>query len=246
MLPGRWYWQLVFSFYKVLSFQETVASHLQFNISVWGVSWCCCYRGCHRDWGFSDLHEKLFMCSTECLRIAGEQSGQHGGVVVGTVAFDCQQRQDIPECCSFFLPQSKDMDVQLFIWVLIYVENGDRRWTLHKYEQPDKPVPLLSVLLSAACLAQGSEVMIVESPQEIMKQIFLESTTTVLIIRKCNKRGALWLTHQTPVEYTEHKLAGTPPLATASLNPHPHIGSIFWEVHRRFLISSSLIIFICT
>lgn len=126
-----------------------------------------------------------------CLRIAGEQSGQHGGVVVGTVAIDCQQRQDIPECCSFFLPQSKDMDVKLYIWVPTYVENGDRLWTLHKYEQPDKPAPLLSVLLSAACLAKGSELMIVESPQEIMKQIFLESTTTVLIIHKCNKRGAL-------------------------------------------------------
>lgn len=131
------------------------------------------------------------MCSTECLRIAREQSGQHGGVVVSTVAFDCQQQQDIPECCSFFLPQSKDMDVKLYIWVLIYVENVDRLWTLHRYEQPDEPASLHSVLLSAACLAQGSGVMTVESPKEIMKQIFLESTTTVLIICKCNKRGAL-------------------------------------------------------
>lgn len=46
--------------YKVLSFRETVTSHLLFNISVWGVSGCCCHRVCHRDWGFSASHEKQF------------------------------------------------------------------------------------------------------------------------------------------------------------------------------------------
>lgn len=64
VLPGALILTACFS-PKVLSFLETVAFHLLFNISLWGVSGCCCYRVCYRDWGFGDLHEKQCVCCME-------------------------------------------------------------------------------------------------------------------------------------------------------------------------------------
>lgn len=92
----------LFFSHKVLSFQETVASHLLFNISVWGVSGCCCYRVCYRDWGFSDLHEKQFVCSIEYLMIVGAQwwcSGQHCRLRFPAGAGSCSVDFACSPCC---------------------------------------------------------------------------------------------------------------------------------------------------
>lgn len=129
MFPGRWYWQLVFPTTK-RCFQETVASHSPFNISVWGVSACCCYRLCCRDWGFGDTHEKQFACCMGYLRIVGTQFGQQGGTVVSTVAFDSQLGWGLSVCLNPALALSpKTCTLGWWGWMLRCLYVPAPKWT---------------------------------------------------------------------------------------------------------------------